>query len=186
MSVQNKTWKNGKKAYTYDGICQHCGEYFVALHQHILRKHETNKAWKCDECDWSHASPQALKVHKYHKHPNKDSFKVCQICGYKSVSNNSLKLHIKAVHEKIYEHTCNTCQKQFFSKTLLNRHIRVVHLGERNFKCHICNMAFKENSETKLHIQKVHEGIKFECLQCKKEFRGNCELSRHNRKFHAD
>ena len=30
-------------------------QYFKLLRQHIMYKHETNKPWKCDKCDFSHA-----------------------------------------------------------------------------------------------------------------------------------
>ena len=43
------------------GICQHCGQYFKKLNQHIMYTHEKNKPWQCDECDFSHALERGLK-----------------------------------------------------------------------------------------------------------------------------
>ena len=46
-----------------DGICPHCGQYYKLLEQHIMFKHTTEKPWKCDKCDFSHASKHGLQGH---------------------------------------------------------------------------------------------------------------------------
>ena len=44
------------KVQVLDGLCPHCGEYYKMLQQHIMYKHETNKPWKCEYCDYAHAT----------------------------------------------------------------------------------------------------------------------------------
>ena len=74
-----------------DGICQHCGEYFRMLKQHILYKHETNKPWKCVKCDYSHATRGGLRAHVRYMHASENDMKMCHICGFSSANKSTVK-----------------------------------------------------------------------------------------------
>jgi len=168
-----------------DGLCPHCGEYFKLLRQHIMYKHETNKPWKCDKCDFSHAIKSGLDQHKGYYHPTENGLKVCDICGYSTPQLSNLKDHMGSVHAKKKNFTCNVCEKQFYAKRKMEKHIKTVHLGERNFECKLCNETFRYIENLHLHTKKVHEGIKFKCNQCSKELFNNRGLKRHLLKSHG-
>ena len=61
------------------------------LQQHILYKHETNKPWKCDKCDYSHALKAGLKSHKRYSHASENDMKMCHICGFASANKSTIK-----------------------------------------------------------------------------------------------
>ena len=43
-------------------VCPFCAGTFRYLEQHIMYKHESEKPWKCDKCDFAHATKIGLKV----------------------------------------------------------------------------------------------------------------------------
>ena len=43
-------------------VCPFCAGTFKSLEQHIKYKHESEKPWKCDKCDFAHATKIGLKV----------------------------------------------------------------------------------------------------------------------------
>ena len=69
-------------------------QYYKCLEQHILYKHETNKPWKCDQCDYAHASKYGLQEHKRYKHPSENDMKVCHICSFSSPCKSTINKHI--------------------------------------------------------------------------------------------
>ena len=51
----------------------------------------------------------------------------CDKCNKLFNSNNSLKKHIAAIHEKIKDFNCAKCLGKFVSKHSLNTHIKRFH-----------------------------------------------------------
>ena len=98
-------------------------QYFRLLDQHISYKHATNKPWKCDECDFAHAAKYGLTGHKAAVHPKMSDLKLCHICDYKAVTNQNLKNHIEAIHEKNKIYPCKYCNEVKTSKNSLRGHI---------------------------------------------------------------
>ena len=82
------------------------------------------KPWKCNECDYAHASKWGLIEHKKYIHAQESDFKICPSCPYKTPSAPTLKKHIEMVHEKIRRFTCDQCARQFYNKSQLEKHIR--------------------------------------------------------------
>ena len=89
-----------------------------------MYKHETNKPWKCDKCDFSHAIKSGLDQHKGYYHPTENGLKVCDICGYSTPQLSNLKDHMGSVHAKKKNFTCNVCEKQFYAKRKMEKHIK--------------------------------------------------------------
>ena len=86
--------------------------------------HETEKPWKCEHCDFAHALKAGLLAHSKGCQPKESSYKVCHLCGYKTVYNAMLKVHIESKHEKKKRFKCNICDAGFYENTKLQRHIR--------------------------------------------------------------
>ena len=108
-------------------------QHFKRLQQHILYKHTSEKPFKCDKCDFAHALKRGLTGHIRSVHAEKNSLKVCHICCYKTISNQNLKTHIEAKHEKIRNFACPHCDVKFYAKASMAQHIR----GMLN-SVHIC------------------------------------------------
>ena len=51
--------------------------------------------------------------------------KVCHICGHKAVTNQEIRKHVEATHEKKRDFACNVCEDaKFYSKRQLSLHVR--------------------------------------------------------------
>ena len=60
-------------------------------------------------------------------HEGKKDFQ-CDHCGKSFTAVQTLKKHVKSVHEGIIiKHECHMCDKSFVEKTGLKRHIRIIH-----------------------------------------------------------
>jgi len=173
-----------EKSIEKSGICPHCGEFFKLLQQHIMYKHETNKPWKCDQCDFAHSLKQGLDGHKRVSHPDDSKMKVCHICGYKAVTNQNLKTHVEATHENKRNYSCNVCDAKFYKSFSLRNHVKVKHLGELPHKCDVCGSAFNRRDKLIKHIQLIHMDKKFPCDICGKEYSEQGSLRKHRRKYH--
>ena len=99
-------------------------QYFTYLARHIMYTHETEKPWKCEHCDFAHALKAGLLAHSKGCQPKESSYKVCHLCGYKTVYNAMLKVHIESKHEKKKRFKCNICDACFYENTKLQRHMR--------------------------------------------------------------
>jgi KRAB domain-containing zinc finger protein len=153
------------------------------LAQHILYKHETNKPWKCEKCDFAHASRKGLNAHIRHNHKSENDLHVCHICAYKAKSKANMKEHIECVHEKL-RFQCQVCEKEFSSKSKLKSHVKLSHLGEL-LECKECGETFNERNRLYLHVKKVHKGVEYRCKICKKDFRDARGLKRHEINIHG-
>jgi len=112
------------KAQHDPGICPHCGEHFNYLKKHIQYKHSIDKPWQCDECDYTHALKGGIVEHKKYNHKKETEYFFCNLCSYKSPSQNNLKSHDEMVHQKIKRFTCHQCPRQFYRNNQLQMHIR--------------------------------------------------------------
>jgi hypothetical protein len=89
--------------------------------------HETAKPWKCDLCNFSHSLKKGLDGHKRACHTDESNLKVCHICGYKSATNQTMRMHIEAKHEKKRDFACNVCDAKFYRRFKLDLHVRGIY-----------------------------------------------------------
>ena len=93
-----------------------------------MYKHETAKPWECDLCNFSHSLKKGLDGHKRACHTDESNLKVCHICGYKSATNQTMRMHIEAKHEKKRDFACNVCDAKFYRRFKLDLHVRGMYL----------------------------------------------------------
>ena len=93
-----------------------------------MYKHETAKPWECDLCNFSHSLKKGLDGHKRACHTDESNLKVCHICGYKSATNQTMRMHIEAKHEKKRDFACNVCDAKFYRRFKLDLHVRGIHI----------------------------------------------------------
>ena len=86
----------------------------------------------------------------------------CKSCDKKYKQFKGLKLHIKAIHEKLKEFSCMSCGKSFTQSHSLRRHTKIVHEGLKLHKCHSCGSSFTQSYSLKLHQKSVHKDLKIE------------------------
>ena len=127
MTVQDKNTKNE---------CHICGKNFrngYPLKLHIKTVHEKIKSFKCPTCDKALGSKNALKYH-------------INGCGKEE------SMEMKKRRDK---NRCRLCTKGFTAPQTLKQHIKIVHEGVKSFKCRSCGKAFSIGQNMKRHI-KIH------------------------------
>ena len=102
----------------------HLFQYFKFLSQHILFKHEEYKPFKCEECDYSHASKHGLWLHFASHHRKESELPVCHLCGQKFKSNFNLRVHVESVHENKKNYSCDQCGAEFYFKRKFKWHMK--------------------------------------------------------------
>ena len=68
---------------------------------------------------------------------------------------------------------CRYCQKTFTITQSLKQHIRTVHEGQKDFICGQCSKSFTTSKNLKQHMIVVHEPwlmVHFDCTKCEKSF----------------
>ena len=113
--------------------------------------------------------------------------KVCHICSFKAVTNQNLRRHIEAKHEKIRNFTCpfEGCDIKFYEKPAMRNHFKNKHSTETPFKCERCEEAFPVKWKLRNHIERVHEFKKHGCDFCSKEYNDSKSLKEHMIKHHG-
>ena len=117
--------------------CHLCDKEFDknALEIHYLSCHN----FKCESISKDHN-----EVQQKHK---------CHICDK---FFDQLDVHFVSCHN----FNCDLCEKIFTQEESLKGHIKSVHERLKNHKCDLCDKAFSRAEHLKTHINMVHEGLK--------------------------
>lgn len=160
---------------------QTCEESFMRkdhLERHML-KHvgEKDKPFHCSVCGRGVNSKQHLKRHE------KTHYKSF-VCTYNGCSESfhkhqSLKAHIRAIHEGLSGHVCRVCGKQFNRPSRLVDHMEKHHSETAKLMCDFpgCYQAFRVWSALQLHVKTEHPRLK--CEVCGKKCVGATGLANH-------
>jgi len=60
------------------------------------------------------------------------------------------------VHIREMPHSCNLCDKKFALAESLKKHMRAVHQKSRGFACIYCDYAASRADMLKIHVRKIH------------------------------
>jgi len=108
----------------------------------------------------------------------------CEQCEYKTKWKQSLKRHIKTVHEGIV-YKCEQCEYKANWKQNLVSHIKSVHEGIV-YKCEQCDYKAKCKKNLQIHIKLVHEGFEYKCEQCDYKAKWKQSLLHHKKSIHEN
>ena len=110
-----------------------------------------------------------MNSHVKKQHSNQAESKdpvFCEICGQKSKTLGSLRLHMKFKHKDVeYEISgirdwiCDMCGSDFLTENRMKHHIRAVHEGHKRkqYKCDICSSSCTSKSVLIKHLLEAHE-----------------------------
>jgi KRAB domain-containing zinc finger protein len=151
-----------------DFQCKICGKYFENIY--VLTYHFEDHVIRSDE---------DLNI----KTIGDDGTFECNYCGEKTVSNWTMKRHIKKFHnefpntsELLFE--CEFCARRFATKQQLSQHV-YQHTGEKPHRCKNCDAGFRTQLALKVH-SRIHTGeAPYHCLKCPKKFRSSATLRIH-------
>lgn len=183
------------------------------IRSHLIIHHlplEARKQYPCDECNSILTTRMSLKIHKTHKHS--DSRPHYCFCGKSFALKETLKSHIRNVHngERKYKCPIKDCNKGFNSISRLNDHVNNMH-GQKQeipcdkcgkifnslrnlqthaiyhndpkLKCNYCEKLFYIKKNLREHQESVHLGVTYSCNSCQKKFQSQSGLRRHNKNF---
>ncbi|XP_008180857.1 zinc finger protein 595-like [Acyrthosiphon pisum] len=108
----------------------------------------------------------------------------CDRCNKVFKRGDSLKRHIKSMHEAV-SYTCKTCSKSFNTTSNLKRHENTQHGSKTKLTCEKCGKTFSNKQNLSYHGNIKHTGVKpYKCDTCNEQFGSPCYLKRHVNKEH--
>ncbi|CAL4122293.1 unnamed protein product [Meganyctiphanes norvegica] len=164
--------------------CDYTSKIKAQLEIHIASQCETVQAFKCKECGKQFSSEPFLKRHKI-IHSAKKPYE-CTECNFKSSHSQSLRSHLRKVHNKrdedIYTFPCSKCEKKFASMGEVQLHLK---LKRCEFKCPHCNFMCKLSKDMKKHRKYRHYTKRnIACPECPRTFQSNWQLEKHITAIH--
>jgi len=165
--------------------CEVCLKKFncsAALNRHSVVHNKTSK-FKCSICYKAFGTAQGALKHEV-VHTGEKPFK-CNICHKAFNDSSNLSMHIRAVHDKIRNHTCLMCNYSSTTKAGLLSHL-TSHTNERSFQCDICENTFKCKKHLTAHKIGVHNTTEHvKCSLCSKSL-PKFRLKRHVPESHGN
>jgi len=164
--------------------CKFCPERFATnqlrnKHQNIAH----NKRFPCITCGKIFSERSRLFIHS-RIHTGEKPF-VCEECGFSCAQRDNLRLHKQFKHpggRQNKKHNCDMCSASFLTKSNLTRH-RMTHTSFKDYVCETCGKAFKDSGALKQH-NFSHGSADFVCSECHMRFTSPLYLSRHMDRKH--
>ncbi|XP_055711525.1 zinc finger protein 62-like [Phlebotomus papatasi] len=147
-------------------FCSYKSTRFLYLKHHINVLHKGIKDYHCSQCEKSFTTAPSLRDHMLRHADIKNH--VCTVCGVKKVTRTELRKHMIIHSEKML--SCEFCPLKFLRGDSLKQHIRIVHQEIKEHYCTICNKTFAISRTLKNHLM-IHTGEKpHACTKCPKRF----------------
>ena len=176
-----------KRSVHYCNIQSHYEDCITSYMEALLKasKDAEGKLLTCTICGKMVKGNKRMKshekIHMREKGMTEDEaqttlFYHCDKCGKKVVSRNSLRLHMKNVHE-VVPATCPICGITFESSNRMQYHKKKEH---NSLHCEHCDYTCEAKGKLKMHMAK-HFAPKFKCNYCEKMLKSKTSLEAHER-----
>ena len=192
-------------------ICDICKTKVTStkeLAEHYHTVHESKDDFDCSKCDHKEPTKALLSLHcidthnmnpfkdfgivnettvqviKVQDHKDNKAFK-CSICSKKMTSKETLKNHIKQVHDKSNHVKCEHCPNTYAYPSDLKKHILQKHAPKTKFPCSQCSYVTNLKGQLNAHFRTAHEIKKLhKCNVCEKPYEQIGRLQKHMLKAH--
>ncbi|XP_044731687.1 zinc finger protein 569-like [Chrysoperla carnea] len=158
--------------------CDICNKVLANIYKLRLHKLRHDKSSK---------DKQELKSPNKDVNSQKEMYVPCHICG-KSVTKKNLKKHLR-IHEERNKITCDLCSKTFLRQQSLKDHVKLVHENQkpaRNHLCNICGYAGRTLAKLRTHLITHSTERPFPCDRCDKTYRSAESLRHHVSHVHLN
>lgn len=122
-----------------------------------MQTHQTEKKFKCIECDISWGYKRSLDDHMKTVHSNMEIEKfLCKHCGREFNTKISYRMHERRMHTHENCIQCETCKNWYLNEKEHQDHVNVVHKGMKRYQCTICGAQLGRQHHLNRHIQMSH------------------------------
>ena len=136
----------------------------------------------CHQCGKTFTKRKSFEEHKkshLRKEGNDSLYYFCDKCDQKFARMETLKEHVKVVHENI-RYSCSLCQMTFNTKVTLNYHNVQFHSTDKRYECKVCGIRKPTVSHLRRH-ERIHSDFQFQCSFCPKKLSSQYTLTAHER-----
>ena len=159
--------------------CAFCPKLFSVhgnLKEHILRRHSSDRPFRCEVCDHGCKTRGDLLKH-CNIHPALCQFN-CELCTSSFYTANQLRRHkLSHSEDDVMDRTCPSCGKELKSKQSYDLHIQLH--SQNTYTCPVCMSTLRTKRAYDIHVKKHENEQKHMCLMCAKGFRSTKLLSQH-------
>ena len=190
---------HGKPKFKELAPCPKCGKILTLdtlMHAHMCEK-DPDKLFSCDLCDFTTYYKGTLRGHWERMH-NPDVVS-CEVCGNQYRSAESLRQHIKQVHDgertESGDLKCHLCNFKAKRQTYLDSHMKSSHEATRSFMCSVCGFETGNQEDLLSHMQFKHGQLDhspkketplqlYKCDSCERQFNSRKSWRVHNKALH--
>lgn len=153
----------------------------TGLKEHMLRAHTNSFNFFCDFCPKKMKLKRDMVAHlKIHIKPEFREKFSCEICGRNFVSAETVRNHVKTIHQPELPKTIECyCGKFFKTPGHLKFHQKQIH-GIGTFPCEKCDKVYETKHRLMDHVRHIH-AAKYPCEVCGELIGGSRKL-RHMKK----
>ena len=184
ISQSSKTLRDHIENTHHISQCNKCKKVVLTT-CHWKTCSETEKAHKCEKCNYMTSKLSHLKQHeKTHK---TRTFS-CKFCPKMLQSQEVVDKHTRNKHGKFVRLKCEFCEFTFTTSRARKNHLRRLHVTIKEevfLRCPSCYEVLKTASDFRLHKKTIHSNKKlgpFLCQDCFKEFSSTKLLNKHIRR----
>ncbi|CRK96197.1 CLUMA_CG009626, isoform A [Clunio marinus] len=158
-----------------------CSTGFNSKYALNLHKKKNHESFRC-KCKRNFSNKFMLSQHQEQPCDNK----TCHVCGKSFVTVRNLKIHLD-IHQSPKFH-CEICKKKFHGQETLKMHIKNMHNDCKEFHCQYCDAEFAKKASLENHIRVVHLKQKLPCKVrgCNESFSHKGLFKKHILAFHSD
>ncbi|CAH0599513.1 unnamed protein product [Chrysodeixis includens] len=152
------TFKAHVRFHTNYCVCELCGKRCrnnVQLQEHKRARHGLNRIHKCNYCEYTSATKEALTIHE-RRHTGERPY-VCDHCGATFHRRSNLVQHI-AIHLPEKNFQCTICKKRERSKKRLQVHVHKAHRTRDKYRymCPQCPKIYSGPDHVRRHLVNHH------------------------------
>ena len=136
----------------------------------------------CTKCGKTFTNRNSWATHKksHLRKEGDDSLSYfCDKCDQKYASINSLRNHVRTVHENI-RFSCSLCKMTFNNVQTLQSHNVTKHSTDKRYECKVCGVRKPNEWHLRRH-ERIHSDSQFQCSFCPKKLSSERNLADHER-----